>query len=1505
MKKNLFKVALALQVGLLSFGSFGPIASVSYAATGNIKPNTPGIYSVSDGQWANSTSINIMFTYSDPDGNAQQSYQIQRSYDNWATTEFDSGEMPARTQHTLTGSRQGDNYVRVRVKDSIGDWSDWGYVHFNVDSFSPNPFTVSPIQFSNDPNGSYRILAQNVTDNIGIKRVNFQSEYNGAWTDHGNGSSTGGDQWYMDLPKRGEGLHTIKITAYDFADNYYGPVFAQYRVDTVAPSAPAVTPSTTEWTNGDVTVTISHGSDSNSGINRTEFRLDGAKDQDWTPYTGTLAITNEGQTTVTARTIDNAGNISTTTSALVKIDKTGPAGPEITPSTTDWTNQDVTVNIEPGSDAAAGINRTEYRLVGATTLNWTTYNGPITISESGETTIYARTIDNIDNISSESAYVVRIDKDPPTNPTITPSVVGWTKDNVGFTIGDSTDVNPITYEFKIGNGPYVEGASDTITDNGETVVTARAKDSLGNIGAEIPLSIYIDKEPPTISYSTSQRDWDSQDIALTINYDDTLSGVNVNKRFYKVTNNPAVPASWDIATSDEQPVTITSEGEWYVHAKVEDQVGNSASLTTSHLRLQRQPAEPANVVVSNIRENEATISWDLPAGGTLTDGFSYEVTNQTTGQTWTVSYPQNSITDNTLQGGTVYQYVVKAINHVGSSADSAPASALTLPKAPVNITAYKVDGRPDQATISFDPVESATAYRLVAKNPSNAVVYDQTVTGSVYQPIENLSPGLNYSISVSAINTTGEGASSNISFLSLPNTPGNFNTVTIQKDNIRLGWSSVTSATYYNLERDGEQIYHGSGTIFQDVGLESGTSYAYLLYAENQTGDGISGILTVMTLPAAISELQISQQTTNSFLLNWNAVKGAENYVVKVNDKTVTLGADETSYLVEGLEAGVSYPVEVYPTNTSGAGESVFNTGLTIPDIPTGMIAASEETSSVLTWSPVPGATKYRVTTGGRSQEVSGTTATIEGLEGSKSYPYTIEAGNASGYGDAASGTLLTKPHQPTNIHEAGRTEQSVELAWDADPTATVYTIIQDGVGTLATVQNSTYKIEGLTAATGYKFTIVSTNASGDSTPAVFNWVSQTLPVANVIATPGTTTAQLSWDAAEGATGYVILNGNTEIYRGTEPTAKISGLSDGQEYTFVIKALNSLGIGSTGTSVSFKQKPKTPAAVTASVTSSTVTLNLSATQVVGADEYIVERDGKEITKIPATDTSYTDSKLESRTTYKYTVKASNASGVSDGFDVTITTSALNSGGGGGGGGGGGVPPTTPPTQTKTNEGTDKNSKSSNDKGANNGSNGSKGSNSYNGSNGTSTKNEVRFTDIDKTFNKDQILELAEAGIISGVSDKSFEPNRPINRAEYVALIVRLMRLDTKQTTATMFKDVKASDWFASSIAAALAHKLVEGVSQDSFEPQAMISREQAAKIIANVLRTLEKTEAKGEVNFTDKTQISSWVLDDLAYLVEKDLIRGYEDGTFKPKNKLSRAEAVALIYNLKNYLGNR
>lgn len=61
-----------------------------------------------------------------------------------------------------------------------------------------------------------------------------------------------------------------------------------------------------------------------SGIDHTEYKLDGATIQDWTTYNGSLNITNEGITIVSARAIDKSGNVSNISKSLIKINRSKP-----------------------------------------------------------------------------------------------------------------------------------------------------------------------------------------------------------------------------------------------------------------------------------------------------------------------------------------------------------------------------------------------------------------------------------------------------------------------------------------------------------------------------------------------------------------------------------------------------------------------------------------------------------------------------------------------------------------------------------------------------------------------------------------------------------------------------------------------------------------------------------------------------------------------------------------------------------------------------------------------------------------------------------------------------------------------------------------------------------------------------------------------------------------------------------------------------------------------------
>jgi hypothetical protein len=157
-------------------------------------------------------------------------------------------------------------------------------------------------------------------------------------------------------------------------------------------------------------------------------------------------------------------------------------------------------------------------------------------------------------------------------------------------------------------------------------------------------------------------------------------------------------------------------------------------------------------------------------------------------------------------------------------------------------------------------------------------------------------------------------------------------------------------------------------------------------------------------------------------------------------------------------------------------------------------------------------------------------------------------------------------------------------------------------------------------------------------------------------------------------------------------------------------------------------------------------------------------------------------------------------------------------------------------------------------------------------------------------------------VIQGVTATTFEPQRAITRAEFTALIVRLMDFKTGENYKGTFQDVTRTDWFAPEIAAAVDKKIVDGMGNSVFAPNKLVTREQASKIMANVLKSMKPEKEVQGMTFVDQPQISKWAQGEVQYLAGMKMVNGYEDGTFRPLNDLTRAEAAALIYRLKGFV---
>lgn len=157
-----------------------------------------------------------------------------------------------------------------------------------------------------------------------------------------------------------------------------------------------------------------------------------------------------------------------------------------------------------------------------------------------------------------------------------------------------------------------------------------------------------------------------------------------------------------------------------------------------------------------------------------------------------------------------------------------------------------------------------------------------------------------------------------------------------------------------------------------------------------------------------------------------------------------------------------------------------------------------------------------------------------------------------------------------------------------------------------------------------------------------------------------------------------------------------------------------------------------------------------------------------------------------------------------------------------------------------------------------------------------------------------IQKWMDQGKVSGYDDGSYKPDNNITRAEFVKLVNSTIDFDKK--AAVSYKDVTTADWFYDYVGIAQEIGYISGYSKDSFGPNDFITREQAASILARI-QYLNSNAASAD-KFSDKTKMSTWAVQAVGAASDAGFITGYDDGTFRPSNNLTRAEALTMLDNV-------
>jgi VCBS repeat-containing protein len=170
--------------------------------------------------------------------------------------------------------------------------------------------------------------------------------------------------------------------------------------------------------------------------------------------------------------------------------------------------------------------------------------------------------------------------------------------------------------------------------------------------------------------------------------------------------------------------------------------------------------------------------------------------------------------------------------------------------------------------------------------------------------------------------------------------------------------------------------------------------------------------------------------------------------------------------------------------------------------------------------------------------------------------------------------------------------------------------------------------------------------------------------------------------------------------------------------------------------------------------------------------------------------------------------------------------------------------------------------------------------------------QLNFKDVSgDSWYADYIFNLLNKQIIAGYPDNTFRPEAHVSRAEFAKMFCLAKgwaKASSAKVRSASFSDVSDADWFKVYVVAAGEHGSITGYPDGSFKGLANITRAEIAAIIA---RTNGLKSGTG--NLSDIK--GSWAKDSINACAEAGIIGGYTDGTFKPENPATRAEVSKII----------
>ena len=675
------------------------------------------------------------------------------------------------------------------------------------------------------------------------------------------------------------------------------------------------------------------------------------------------------------------------------------------------------------------------------------------------------------------------------------------------------------------------------------------------------------------------------------------------KWWYKGTSTPSAVACTEASAAEITVSELTKNTSYSIQAYLAQDCASSDSIGVVHLKTLPQHALFADSVAqttATLRLTNANVAW------------RYQRTTPADTTCHSVAFGTTTVALASLSPSTTYTYE----SYRTSCTEDTKIDHITFttkPAAPGKPTATVAGAT--SVTLSWTPDSSGGSvidkWQYIKKegngnwetnwadmSGSTATTTSHTVTG--------LSPGTAYKFKVRAKNTAsggGEGGASaesdSVTTLSYSLTTGSVthNTASLTINNWSGNWHYKANAAPH-ASCSSTAV---TGTTKSLSGLSGNTSYTYKAYSDSSCNNLLATASSFLTKPAKPGKpaatagagsgkltLTATLSGGSGALTKWEYTKDGTNWTDITTDTDNNL-----SHLVTGLTDGTNYTFKVRATNATGTGPASEASTAVSPLDETLASSNVQHDSATLTIGNYPGSWHYKHTTpsnGTCSTAVSTTAATVSDLTANTSY--TFAAYSDTECSDllataAAFPTLPPKPAKPTAT-QTGNGELTLASSVGGGSAAITGWEYKKKKGSgnydaswteiSSTAKTLSQRVTGLTAGSNYQFKVRAVNGSGESAEsdpsdavAAANKPSQAGKL--TLSSYGNGSVTLTWaapaDGGSAITDYDYQYRNhtdggfwTEFdadNTSTETTKTITGLTNGKEYRFRVRAGNAIG----------------------------------------------------------------------------------------------------------------------------------------------------------------------------------------------------------------------------------------------------------------------------------------------------------------------------------------------------------